>query len=73
MRDSAVTPTPDTYGGFPSYSTGSATQWLFENEEQQWLTSIAKKIKIEERKNMLVLLPQKCFSCAIMVKEGTKN
>jgi hypothetical protein len=50
-----------------------SSQWLFENEEQQWLTSIAKKIKIEERKNMLVLLPPKCFSCAIMVKEGTKN
>jgi len=50
------------YSFLPKRKNGKyPTQWLFKNEEQQWLTSIAKKIKIEERKNMLILLPQKCF------------
>jgi len=37
-----------TYSFLPKRKNGKyPTQWLFKIEEQQWLTSIAKKLKIE--------------------------
>jgi hypothetical protein len=52
---------------FPPPKNASA-----ENTQRSGSPQSPKKIKIEERKNMLILLPPKYFFCAIMVKEGTK-
>ncbi len=62
-----------SFGVADEYSSASPQNVKMENTQPSGSEQSPKKIKIEERKNMLILLPPKYFFCAIMVKEGTKN